>query len=31
MGIYPLKGTKDGNNPEEATVLEETHYYAFLS
>ena len=37
MGIYPLKG-KDGgltggssNNPEECTILEETHYYAFLS
>ena len=32
MGIYPLKGGKEShNNPEESTVLEETHYYAFLS
>jgi len=30
MGIYPLKG-KEGNNPEESTLFEETHYYAFLS
>lgn len=33
MGICPLKG-RDGStqpNPEEPSILEETHYYAFLS
>ena len=40
MGIYPLKGKDQGkdcsgnlNNPEESSnsILDETHYYAFLS
>ena len=38
MGIYPLKGKdgaviggKNANNPEENSILDETHYYAFLS
>lgn len=40
MGIYPLKGkdqqpengpSKDLNNPEESSLVDETHYYAFLS
>ena len=36
MGIYPLKGkdnpgAQSTTNPEEHSILEETHYYAFLS
>jgi len=33
MGIFPLKGKDSQNlsNPEECSILEETHYYAFMS
>lgn len=31
MGIYPVKGKDNSNNPEESSNLEESHYYAFVS
>ena len=34
MGIYPIKFVnkdQQSNNPEECSILEETHYYAYVS